>query len=131
MCTHLFLVHLIEVVDDGLEIRNCTKYQSHTNMHIHTHTHAYTLNTGVYDISKGRGIAEGGGGLGVPFSLAIPRNQRVGPNGEKPGISYHKHCFSKILFLLQLMALTRSFYPDKLWTVMCTYMLTFTVLCYT
>lgn len=34
---------------------------------------------------KGRGIAEGGKGFGVPFSLAIPRNQRIGPNGEKPG----------------------------------------------
>ena len=75
-------------------------YQSHTNIHIHIHTHTYILSyTGVYDISKGRGIAEGGGGLGVPFSLAIPRKQRVGPNGEKPGTHYHKHRFHGIPFL--------------------------------
>jgi hypothetical protein len=40
--TYLFLVHLIEGVDDGLEVKNCTMYQSHTNMHIHTHTHTHT-----------------------------------------------------------------------------------------
>ena len=73
---------------------HCISFTLTTHTHTHTHTH-----TGVYDILKGRGIAEGGGGFGVPFSLAIPRNQRVGPNGEKPGISYHKHRYYKIPFL--------------------------------
>ena len=41
---------------------------------------------------KGRGIAEGVKGFGVPFSLAIPRNQRIGPNGEKPG-NYSKKIY--------------------------------------
>ena len=51
----------------------------------------------------------------MPFSLAIPRNQRVGPDGEKPGTYYHKYrfYFHKIPLLTPIdgsdtMTLTRT-----------------------
>ena len=39
----------------------------------------------MYDIQKGKGIGDDSGGRGVPFSQLIPRNEQVGPYGERPG----------------------------------------------
>ena len=39
---------------------------------------------GMYDVTRGRSMGDSPRGKGVPFSQAIPRNEQVGPYGEKP-----------------------------------------------
>ena len=50
-------------------------------------SHCFNMSLGAYDVTTGRGIADRPVN-GVPFALAIPRNQLVGPKGEKPGGHY-------------------------------------------